>query len=491
VSAWPALALELQLSLDPAEVRPLLRRFSAARGRTLTLRWHDTEDAALDAQGLALTERRQARATLWRLEPLAPDRDIMWPCGTTPPAMQEAATRAALDGALPAVPLHVIAEFRGRVRELARPEPAKPRISLLQGTLHADAAARPVCRLLLEGSPPGVAAVAADLAQDLRLAVAATTLSAEAAALAGRKPRTAPLGTPELSPDLSVSDAFAFACAHLARVIVHYAPLAVARQGTEPVHQMRVALRRLRSALALFRRIVTCREFDAAKAGLRSLGHALGPARDWDVFATGTAEAVATAFPTDAAVTRLTAATTRRRDACYAALRHELEGPAFRRLGITLAVLAAARPWEAVPAAAVFGGNAPPDTLQDFAAHALSRRLRHLAAFGDDIAALPDPTLHSIRLRTKRLRYGVEMLAPLYPRREARRYLRRLAVLQERLGHLNDGAVAASLMAELGRAGGRGYAAGVVAGFVAAQARNSRARIGRSWRKFRRLHPFW
>ena len=64
-------------------------------------------------------------------------------------------------------------------------------------------------------------------------------------------------------------------------------------------------------------------------------------------------------------------------------------------------------------------------------------------------------------------------------------------MLQERLGHLNDGAVAASLMAELGRARGRGYAAGVVAGFVAAHARNSRARIGKSWRKFHRLEPFW
>jgi CHAD domain-containing protein len=489
VSAWPA--LELELCLAPDDVRPLLRRFSASRGRMLTIRWHDTEEGALDGQGLALAERRQARATLWRIERLAPDRETMWPCGTSPPALQEAASRAALDGALPAGPLHLLAEFRGRVRELTASDTPQPRISLLQGTLHATAATRPVCRLLVAGSPPAVAAVATGLAEDLRLSVAEATLAAEAATLVGREPRPGPLGAPDLSADLSVSDAFALACAHLARVIVHYAPLAVARHGTEPVHQMRVALRRLRSALALFRRVVACNELDAAKAGLRGLGHVLGPARDWDVFVTGAGAAVAAAFPNDAAVTRLATAAGRRRDACYAALRHELDGPAFRRLGITLAVLAAARPWEAPSERGAFGANTPPDPLQDFAAHALSRRLRHLAAFGDDIAGLPDPTLHAIRLRIKRLRYGVEMLAPLYQRREARRYLRRLAVLQERLGHLNDGAVAASLMAELGRAGGRGYAAGVVAGLVAAQARNSRDRIGRSWRKFRRLHPFW
>lgn len=488
--AWPALALELDLTLDPDDVRPLLRRFSAARGQALSINWHDTADGGLAGQGLALIERRQARATLWRLERLAPDGDAMWPCGAPPPALQEGASRLALDGALPPDPLHLVANFRGRVRALTAPEPPQPGISLLQGTLHAQSASQAVCRLVISGSPPAVAAWAAELAQDLRLSVAAATLSAEASVLAGREPRTGPLGAPELSPTFSISDAFAFACAQLGRVIVHYAPLAAIRQGTEPVHQMRVALRRLRSALALFRRVVTCDEFDVAKAALRVLAYALGPARDWDVFGTGTGKAVAAAFPADAAVTRLTAAAARRRDACYAELHHVLDGAAFRRLGITLAVLAAARPWEAAGATNAAGANAP-ETLEDFAARALSRRLRHLTAFGDHIDALPAGTLHTIRLRTKRLRYGVEMLAPLYPRREARRYLRRLEELQERLGHLNDGAVAAALMAELGRAGGRSYAAGIVGGFVAAQARNTRARIGKSWRKFHRLDPFW
>ena len=101
---------------------------------------------------------------------------------------------------------------------------------------------------------------------------------------------------------------------------------------------MRVALRRLRSALALFRRaVVRAPSSTSRRPALRVLAHALGPARDWDVFGTGTGEAVAAAFPADAAVTRLTAAAARRRDACYAELRHVLDGAAFRRLGITLA----------------------------------------------------------------------------------------------------------------------------------------------------------
>jgi CHAD domain-containing protein len=304
-----------------------------------------------------------------------------------------------------------------------------------------------------------------------------------------------PLGAPELPPGLSVGAACAFACAHLGRVILHYAPLAAAREGTEPVHQMRVAVRRLRSALALFGRAVAGAEVEAAKAGLGALGRALGPARDWDVFTTGSGEAVAAAFPADAAVARLIAAAGRRRDACYDELRRVLDSAEFRRLGITLATLAAARPWERVAPqdgdAAARRVEALGASLHEYAARALSRRLRHLTAHGDDISALPEDTLHAIRLRAKRLRYGAEIFAPLYPRREARRFIRRLTRLQEWLGHLNDGTVAATLMAELGRAGGRGFAAGVVCGFVAAGAAGARARIERSWRKFRRLQPFW
>jgi CHAD domain-containing protein len=492
VADGPPLSLELDLTLDPDDVRKLLRLFPAARGQTVSYKWHDTADGELAGQGLALVEQRQARTAVWRLEQLCPDGKTTWPCGTPAPVMQEAAHRAGLDGALPADPLHLVADFRGRSRQLTLREPMPARVALLQGRLRAKPGAQAVCRVTVAGSPPAVAALARDLALALRLSVAGASLAAEVRALAEKELPPVPLGAPELSPDLSVSAAFAFACAHLARVIQHYAPLAAAREGTEPVHQMRVAVRRLRSALALFRRAVACTEIDAAKAGLRVLGRALGPARDWDVFTEGTAQAVAAAFSGDAAIARVVAAATRRRNACYDELRHVLDSPEFRCLGITLATLAVARPWEAAQdGAAPHGSNAPLETLQEFAARALSRRLRHLTSHGDDISKLPDQTMHLIRLRAKRLRYGVEMLAPLYPRREARRYLRRLANLQDQLGHLNDGTVAAALMAELGRAGGRGFGAGVVCGFVAAGTGDARARIERSWRKFRRLQPFW
>ena len=58
-------------------------------------------------------------------------------------------------------------------------------------------------------------------------------------------------------------------------------PGVLASDNIEYVHQARVALRRLRAALRLYRKV--CVLPDELMDGLRALAAALGPARDWDV----------------------------------------------------------------------------------------------------------------------------------------------------------------------------------------------------------------
>ena len=312
--------------------------------------------------------------------------------------------------------------------------------------------------------------MALDITGTLRLDVPAESLAAAALTAALRPIPPGSADRPKLTPDLSLGTACALICAHLTPIILrrgeHLAtsPTAIPAEP-EHVHQMRVALRRLRSALAVFGRALPCAELDTARAGLKALAAVLGPARDWDVFSAGTARAVAAAFPDDPAVRRLLAAADRRRATCHADLRAYLASPAYRRLGITLAALAATTPWEN----AIGPEDAPPpDDLETFATHALSRALRRVLAPGPDIEALPEDELHAIRLQAKRLRYVAEMFAPLFPRRDTGQFLRRLSALQEVLGHLNDGAVAAGLMDQLGPAVAHGFGAGAARGFIAA-----------------------
>jgi triphosphatase len=497
------MTLRLELAL-PAEQAAGLARLPAlkAPGRAsrhgLSIVWHDTPAGALAADGLALAERRQGRETLWRLEQLTPAADATTPLGTQAPVLAQAADRAGLGRDLPAE-LIPVAGFAGSVRRLplppalraAAPDGEDTHIDVLEGVLRAATATGPVCRVALSGPAPAICGLALELADTLALEVPRAWLSAEALGVAGRPVPPRRLGAVALPGDQTLNGALCFACAHLADVIQHYRPQAALGPGDtdaacEPVHQMRVAARRLRSTLKIFARMAACPELDRAQQGLRELGKVLGPARDWDVFVTGTGRAVAEAFADDPAVTRMIAAARRQREKCYGVLRAFLASAAFRQLGITLACLAAAPPWPGHEADDATG----PADLRGFAGQALSRQLRRLAKQDADIDELSAEELHAIRLRAKRLRYAAELFAPLWPQREAKRFINRLSMLQDRLGHLNDGAVAAGLMHELG-AGGRGFAAGVVQGYVAASGGMGRAKIAKSWRQLRRAEPFW
>lgn len=492
----------LELSLHPDDAArlarlPELAALRAGRTRQTALHavWFDSPDGKLAGNGLALSEHQSGRERVWRLERLRGTPQEPWPPGTTPPLLGEAATAAELGIKLPE-PLVSIAACDGTLRSFPLTEAAGGMsVTLLQATLRAVAGERPVCRLLLSGPPARIAALTLAMSQSVRLTVPDSALATEAYAVSGRSLPPLAIGAPVLPAQFSTSAAFAALTGHLTGVLLHWAPLAAAGVYPEPVHQMRVALRRLRSAIALFRRATGGTAPDTLKADIKSLLQVLGPARDLDVFVLGTGHAVATAMPDDKQVAKLLAVAGRRRAESYAVLQAFLAGPVFRRLCLTLACLAAFRPWEAPPGpeddpdAAAKRLAAQTSPLRDFAAHALSGRLQHVLAPGEDLSALPPAELHALRIQGKRLRYAAEFFAPLYPGRDTRRFLRRTAALQERLGRLNDNEVAAALMGQLGN--GSSYAAGVVRGFVAAGQRGARTKLDRSWRKFRRAEPFW
>jgi triphosphatase len=485
--------MELELGLDPDDAARLPRlailaplRSARARSRAIRIVWHDGLGGALAEQGLAIAEQRPG----WRLERLLPNSEL-WPPGAPAPVLAEGRDPAALGHPLPD-PMVPMAAFEGRALSLALAADHGPvTLTLLNGAVRAVAAEHRASRIVLEGAEPTVLAVALALAGELHAAVPRASLAAEAFSVmrGGLPPPPRHEGPPELPAGLSVAAAFAHVVGHLTDVILYFAPSAADGQdGPEPVHQMRVAVRRLRSAIKVFLRAVHCPPVDAADAGLKALAARLGPTRDWDVFVTETAAKVGAAFPAEPKLHGLLAAAERRRHACHAELRAYLQGTEFRRLGIELACLAGGQAWQATLGEAEKNELATP--LNDFAGTVLGRRLERLAQLDDDIETLEPAALHAIRIRAKRLRYAAEIFAPLYPGKPTKRFIRRLATLQDRLGALNDGAVAETLLGELG-SNRLAFASGVVLGFVGAHGGRTRERIARAWHKFHRLAPFW
>ncbi len=485
-------------------------REGRARSRAVRMVWHDGPDGALAKAGLALVEQRSR----WRLEMLRPPAeplpDATWPPGTVPPLLAEAGLMQELAPAAPpreqpppvftpTLPEPCIpwAAFEGRALSLSLRYAHQPvELTVLQGAIRTVMREHPTARMRISGPPLTTTAIALLLSGEIGLAVPRASLAAEAIAAArGGAPKPRALGAPKLSRDFTVAGAFDHIVAHLSDVILYWGPLAAGGEdGPEPVHQMRVATRRLRSALSIFSRATASPSVAQVDAGLKALSKALGPARDWDVFNAGIGAEIGHAFAADQAdgqaVARLLAATERQRVAGYEALRRFVAAPDYRQLGIRLAALAATRPWEAE-----IGEDARTALdlkLEDFAATVLQRRWKRMFAEGDDIEQLETETLHAIRLRAKRLRYAAEFFAALFPPKATKRFILRLSELQDKLGTLNDGAVAADLLHSL-QGGGteRAFAIGAVRGFVAAIGGASRAGIADAWRKFRKQDPFW
>ena len=482
----------LEFCLPPEELPDLLRVSAAKRrlGRAAAFGcvWHDTASGDLARQRLSLCEGKG----VWRLEQASPTSQQAWPPGTPAPLLAESPERAELGPAVTELttPLIPVAGFHGRRRVVTLPGEEPVTLSVLEGTLRSVAHEQPVCRFVLEGPVVALLALSNEMAANLPLAVPSSSLAVQALALArSTPPSVRRSGGPEVPPNATVGDAAALVIGHLTDVILAGVPAVTAGDMPEPVHAMRVALRRLRAALSVFRRAVDGPAVAAVKPRLSRLATALGRARDWDVFLLGTGQEVAAALDGDRRIETMLTAARRQREAAYAELRCLFASAEFRQLAVALVQLAALRPWE------LDADEERLDVLRGdagcYAAALLAKRHEHMLAPGHDISGLPAEELHALRKQGKRLRYAAEFFAPLHGRRTTRRFVRRVSDLQDALGHLNDTASAAGLMQSLRGGPDRQFAAGAVQGFAAARSLEARSAIARSWSKFRRADPFW
>lgn len=502
----------LELAIDPAQLDRLLRgkalaalRHGSARGSRVGWVWHDTANGRLAARGQALAVQSVRRGGVQRLEQVLPSPDAVWlpgmpsevlACSTLPGSAPDPAA-LGLDAIPPLVGL-AAAEGQERRYPLML-DGASVTLSVQRLRLRSVAADQDMTLLRLVAAP----GAAPDLPYRVALLLAAETplhpawpLAETARAMArGEPPRTPRRGAPELAQGLSVEQGFARAAAHLASVLAWLAPTAALGEP-DAIHQMRVSIRRLRSGFALWRPAVGNDAAAAMDARLRDLARLLGPVRDRDVFQDGALATAEALLPDEGRLRLVRDAVARHREQARQSLAAVLDGVDFRLLVLDLCRFIAARDWRIDASDERQALLEAP--LVDFAARELARRRKRMLRGHDRLEGVPIATLHALRLAGKRLRYAAEFFAPLFARgagKATRRYLKRLAVLQEALGLVNDADVASALLAELHttarRAADLAWAVGAVAGITAAGAATARHDAEAAWREFRDAAPFW
>ncbi len=465
--------IELKLLIEPSAVaafrrHPAIRRCALAAPQTqhLVSIYFDTADRALRRRGLVWRVRRVGRG--W-VQTIKADGDAVsglhrrpeWESPVAGPRPDLAAFvplpegLAALTGDLATIQPALAPSFRSDLRRtvwrLRLPEGSAVELALDRGVLRAGDRERPLCEAELEldsGDPAALFDFALELAERVPLRVGYQSKAERGFALEQRRVNPAVKSQPVgLASDLTLEAAFgAIVGSCLAQVQANEAGV-IEGGDADCLHQMRVGLRRLRTALRLFRRWIGLPP--SLQQGLDRLAAVLGAARDAEVLAGDTLSHVLAGAAHDPALYRLhkalgaTAAAQHRRAAALIA------GADHARLSLGLGAWLHGRRWrESIDPEAAVAIGLPVGAAAD---RILVRCRKRLAAADPGAGPVLPEQRHAVRIAAKRLRYAIEFFAGLYPPERTRRTLVRLVALQDELGWLNDVAVADAALRQLAR----------------------------------------
>lgn len=258
---------------------------------------------------------------------------------------------------------------------------------------------------------------------------------------------------------------------------------AAVRLAPDPdaIHDMRVAVRRFRSALRLLRGELGPARAERLRAALSPIADALGEVRDLDVFSERIAVCEALGAPP---LLELRTRVAREREEAVAALLELLDSPERAQLDLELGLLAFGQAWCEEASAERLA--APATAVARSLAKRANSRARGSAR---ELATLTPEERHRLRLRVKAARYAVEVLAPLLRAKRAQRYVGRARELQDVLGLECDAARARMLLLRFGAAAAAG--ADFLLGYGAGQLDQARRERDRAWRRFRRTPRPW
>jgi CHAD domain-containing protein len=236
----------------------------------------------------------------------------------------------------------------------------------------------------------------------------------------------------------------------------------LASDDPEAIHQLRVAVRRLRAAFTAFGSALSGPEITQSRDDLRWLQRSLGPARDWDVFIRETLVPLRRELPGDHSLTALAAKASAAHAAALEGARTTLKSQRYALFQLRFEQWLRATPTESGTTAShpvsqlrfehwlgTAGGDRSGDSLVDFARDTMRRRDLKLRRSARDIGTRSREKLHATRIFAKKCRYCAEFFRSLYGRKAMRKYLRRLRRFQDSLGALNDAVVATRLVADL------------------------------------------
>lgn len=233
----------------------------------------------------------------------------------------------------------------------------------------------------------------------------------------------------------------------------------------EALHQMRVGVRRLRSALKLLRGVSPCPQ--QIRDEWHWLAQVLGQARDWEVLGSATLARVQASPGGPGGLHDLPAlvqqqVVTQRQQAAQA-----LQSPRYTRLllqmgywlltgsgagsGSGAGIITSMGVGVGTGSGAGIGLDTSGISAAEFSRHTMQRLHKTLLKRAKRMSETDAASIHSTRIAAKQARYALEFFRTLYRGKALRKYLATLEATQEALGRHNDLVVADHLLQQLGK----------------------------------------
>jgi triphosphatase len=400
--------------------------------------------------------------------------------------------------------------FETRVRRTVYPiqsGDSEIELTVDKGKVEAGRQSSPLCELELElkrGESAELFKLARMLAEEVPVQLAVKSKAERGYALiAGEVPEAVKAAPVALTPDCSRQVAFqTIGRACLRQLVANQR--AMLRGDPEGLHQMRVALRRLRAAISLFADMLFDPQTEEMKSQFKWISQELGPARELDVFIQRVVRPVTDGKPNGPGAAVLAKDLQQRREEAFARATAAIESKRFRDLVLATAAWIEAGDRMRSP-------DDLPRLLREqpivgAAPDELRRRWKKILKAGAQLDQLDPQRRHKMRIQAKKLRYASEFFGGAFPGKKAVRrrkgFVAELEKLQDALGDLNDIAVHEGLSERIVDAqdasdkqrGGRAkkaFAAGRLSGREEARVASVLKDAERAYRAFAKAKPFW
>lgn len=252
--------------------------------------------------------------------------------------------------------------------------------------------------------------------------------------------KAAPL---QLNKQYTVEDAFIEIMYHNLAHLQANEAAALQGEDIEGVHQMRVALRRMRSCLSLFAEVIPKASNGELRAQLKQVGLKLGDARNWDVFLLEINKMRQSSHHARNVESILPELLTQRAHS-HAHVQTMLASVAYSRLLLQLGKWLEERTWR--NRLGHKGLQRLQQPIVKFATQVLTERAQEVKNMGETFNEMDALQRHALRILVKKLNYACRFFAALFPKKETLVYIGLLGALQDCLGLMNDAVVAHELL---------------------------------------------